>query len=192
VYIATHRQLYENKERRHMKPMSKVRVARIAGVAFAVGGLTGSVALAGVANAATVTKISTAKNATLGTILVSGKTVYTLQASSTPCTAMCLKFWPAVTLPKGVTKAQAGAGVNAAKLGTKKMSTGALQVTYGGKPLYFFVQDKSAGQVTGNVTDTWGKWSTVVTVKPTSSSSGSGTTAPSGGGSTAGSGGVSF
>jgi predicted lipoprotein with Yx(FWY)xxD motif len=175
-----------------MKPMSKVRVARIAGVALAVGGLSGSLALAGVANATTVTKISTAKNATLGTILVSGKTVYTLKASKTPCTATCLKFWPAVTLPKGVTKAQAGSGVNAAKLGTKMTTSGVLQVTYGGKPLYFFVGDKAAGQATGNVTDTWGKWSTVVTVKPTSGS-GSGTTAPSGGGgSTAGSGGVSF
>jgi predicted lipoprotein with Yx(FWY)xxD motif len=164
----------------------------MAGVALAVGGLSGSLAISGVANAATVTKISTAKNATLGTILVSGKTVYTLQASGTPCTATCLKFWPAVMLPKGVTKAQAGSGVNAAKLGTKMTTGGALQVTYGGKPLYFFVGDKTAGQATGNVTDTWGKWSTVVTVKPTSSGSGSGTTAPAGGGSTAGSGGVSF
>jgi predicted lipoprotein with Yx(FWY)xxD motif len=175
-----------------MKPMSKVRVARIAGVALAVGGLSGSLALAGVANATTVTKISTAKNAKLGTILVSGKTVYTLQASQTPCTATCLKFWPAVTLPKGVTKAKAGPGVNAAKLGTKMTTGGVRQVTYGGKLLYFFVGDKAAGQATGNVTDTWGKWSTVVTVKPASSGSGSGTTAPSGGGSTAGSGGVSF
>jgi predicted lipoprotein with Yx(FWY)xxD motif len=189
-------QPYQNEERRQMKPMNKVRVVRIAGVALAVGGLSGSLAVAGVASAATVTKISTMKNATMGTILVSGKTVYTLQASSTPCTAMCLKFWPAVTLPKGVTKAQAGSGVNAAKLGTKKTSTGALQVTYGGKPLYFFTGDTAVGMANGNVTDTWGKWSTVVTVKPTSSSSGSGsaTTAPSssGGGSTAGSGGVSF
>ena len=179
-----------------MKPTSKVRVSRIAGVALAVGGLSGSLAVAGVANAATVTKISTAKNAKLGTILVSGKTVYTLQASGTPCTAACLKFWPAVMLPKSVTKAQAGSGVNAAKLGTKMTSSGALQVTYGGKPLYFFVGDKAAGQATGNVTDSWGKWSTVVTAKSTSSGSGSGsgTTAPSGlgGGSTAGSGGVSF
>jgi predicted lipoprotein with Yx(FWY)xxD motif len=175
-----------------MKRTSKVRVARIAGVALAVGGLSGSLAVAGVASAATVTKISTAKNATLGTILVSGKTVYTLQASGTPCTATCLKFWPAVMLPKGVTKAQAGSGVNAAKLGTKMTTSGARQVTYGGKPLYFFVGDKTSGQATGNITDTWGKWSTVVTVKPTSSGSGSGTTAPPGGGSTAGSGGVSF
>lgn len=173
-----------------MKRMSKVGVARLAGVALAVGGLSGSLAVAGVANATTVTKISTAKNAQMGTILVSGKTVYTLKASSTPCTATCLKIWPAVTLPKGVTKAQAGPGVNAAKLGTKKTSSGALQVTYGGKPLYFFVQDKSAGQVNGNITDTWGKWSAVVTVKSTSSSSGSGSTGNSG--TTAGSGGVSF
>jgi predicted lipoprotein with Yx(FWY)xxD motif len=170
----------------HMKRTSKIRVARIAGVAVAVGGLSGSLAVAGVANAATVTKISTAKNANVGTYLVSGKTVYTLQAGK-PCNAACLKFWPAVTLPHGVTKAQAGTGVNAAKLGTKKTSSGALQVTYGGKPLYFFVGDTSKGQVNGNVTDAFGKWTAVVTAKSTSSGSGSGS-----GGSTAGSGGVSF
>ncbi|HEX4218473.1 MAG TPA: hypothetical protein VHZ02_08895 [Acidimicrobiales bacterium] len=169
-----------------MKRTSKVRVARIAGVAVAFGGLTGSLAVAGVANAATVTTISTAKNATVGTYLVSGKTVYTLQAGK-PCNAQCLKVWPAVTLPAGVTKAKAGAGVNAGKLGTKKTASGALQVTYGGKPLYFFVGDTSAGQVNGNITDTYGKWSDVVTVKSTSSGSGSGSS-----GSTAGSGGASF
>ena len=167
-----------------MKPMSKVRVTRIAGVALAVGGLSGSLALAGVAHAATVTTISTAKNAKVGTYLVSGKTVYTLQGGK-PCNAQCLTIWPAVTLPAGVTKAQAGTGVNASKLDTKKTSSGALQVTYGGKPLYFFVGDTSPGQVNGNVTDKFGKWTAVVTAKSTSSGSGSG-------GSTAGSGGVSF
>jgi predicted lipoprotein with Yx(FWY)xxD motif len=92
-----------------------------------------------------------------------------------------------------VTKPQAGAGVTAAKLGTKKTSTGALQVTYGGKPLYFFVGDTSAGQVNGNVTDKFGKWTAVVTAKSTSSGSGSSASSGSGSsGSTAGSGGVSF
>ena len=90
-------------------------------------------------------------------------------------------------LPKGVTKATAGTGVNASKLGTVKRG-GALQVTYAGKPLYRFVEDTSASQVNGNITDTWGKWSVVVT-KPASSSSSSGSGS---GGSTAGSGGVSF
>jgi len=90
-----------------------------------------------------------------------------------------------------VTKATAGTGVSASKLGTVKRSGGALQVTYSGKPLYWFSGDTGAGQVHGNVTDTWGKWSDVVTAKSASSSSGSGSTSGSGG-STAGSGGVSF
>ena len=51
-------------------------------------------------------------------------------------------------LPKGVTKATAGTGVSASKLGTVTRSGGVLQVTYGGKPLYWFVGDTAAGQVT--------------------------------------------
>ncbi len=47
-------------------------------------------------------------------------------------------------LPAGVTKAKAGPGVKAAKLGTVKRN-GVVQVTYGGKPLYFFVGDTAAG-----------------------------------------------
>jgi hypothetical protein len=70
-----------------------------------------------------------------------------------------------VLLPKGVTRAKAGTGVNAAQLGTKSV-VGGRQVTYGGKLLFWFFDDKARGQVTGNVTDTWGKWSDVVLVKP--------------------------
>jgi predicted lipoprotein with Yx(FWY)xxD motif len=118
--------------------------------------------------------IATAKNSTLGTILVSGTTVYTLKPSSTACTAKCLKTWPEVVLPAGVAKATAGSGVSESKLGVVTRSGGVRQVTYAGKALYWFSGDKAAGQVKGNVTDTWGTWSTVVTVKP-AASSGSGT-----------------
>jgi predicted lipoprotein with Yx(FWY)xxD motif len=160
----------------------------MAGAIVALGGLSGLVVAEGTAGAAgTGVMVSTSKTTKLGTILVSGKTVYTLKASKTPCTTACLTVWPALTLPAGVTKATAGKGVSASKLGTKKMSSGALQVTYSGKPLYFFSGDTGSGQVHGNVTDTWGKWSDVVTVKPAKSSSGG-----SSGGSTAGSGGASF
>jgi hypothetical protein len=44
--------------------------------------------------------------------------------------------------------------------------TGGLQVTYGGKALYWFFKDTALGQVKGNVTDTWGTWVDVVLVKP--------------------------
>jgi predicted lipoprotein with Yx(FWY)xxD motif len=135
--------------------------------------------------AATRALISTTHNAKLGTILVSGKTVYTLKPSKVPCTAQCLKIWPEVLLPKGVTTTTAGHGVNASRLGTVSGSGGSLQVTYGGKPLYYFFKDTRPGEVNGNLTDKWGKWSVVVTVKPAHPSTSSV-------GSSAGSGGVSF
>lgn len=159
---------------------------RLVAATLAAGGLTAALVSTGpaVAGAATTSTgmISTASSAKQGTYLVSGKTVYTLRASKTPCTSKCLKVWPMVVLPTGMTAPTAGTGVNAVKLGTVSRSGGVLQVTYGGKPLYWFVGDRAPGQVHGNITDKWGKWSTVVTVKPKSGS----------GASSAGTGGVSF
>ena len=123
--------------------------------------------------------ITTFKSTTYGTVLVSGTTVYTLKASSVACTAKCLKVWPEVLLPKGVTKATAGHGVSAAKLGTVSRAGGRLQVTYGGAALYWFSKDLAPGQIKGSVTDTWGKWTVVVTLKP---SGGATTTTTTGGG----------
>jgi predicted lipoprotein with Yx(FWY)xxD motif len=164
-------------------------LGRIAGAAFALGGLAGSLALSGTAGATSSMTVSTTKNASLGTILVvSGRTVYTVKPSRTACTGACLQVWPEVLLPKGVKHAKAGSGVSASKLGTVKRSGGALQVTYGGKALYWFSGDTGAGQVTGNVTDAWGKWSSVAT-KGAHASSGSGSGS---GGSSSGTGGASF
>jgi predicted lipoprotein with Yx(FWY)xxD motif len=159
---------------------------RLASVALALAGLTAFAAAPGVAGAATTprtaTEISTVKNAKLGTLLVAGETVYTLKPSAIACTGKCLKVWPPVELPQGVMAATAGTGVDAAKLGTKTLADGDLQVTYSGKPLYWYFKDTKAGQVKGNITDKWGKWLSVATVKSTSKS----------GGSNAGTGGVSF
>jgi predicted lipoprotein with Yx(FWY)xxD motif len=170
---------------RHRMTTLGTPVGRIAIAAFAVGGL--STALLGAApagattNAAKSVTVSMAKNAKFGKVLTSGKTLYTLKASSTPCTAACLKVWPALVLPKGATKASAGTGVTASKLGTVTRSGGVRQVTYQGKALYSFSGDTGAGQVNGNVTDEWGKWTAVATKKATSS--GSGSTATTSGGS---------
>ena len=80
----------------------QVPLGRMAGAVVALGGLSGLVLADATAGAATSVVVSTAKNATLGTILVSGKTVYTLKASKTACSTQCLKIWPALMLPKGV------------------------------------------------------------------------------------------
>ena len=160
-------------------------VGHLAVAAVALGGLSATLVgldSAGAAtNAAKTVVVSTAKSAKFGTILVSGKTVYTLKPSKTACTATCLKVWPALVLPKGVTKVTAGSGVSASKLGTVTRSGGVRQVTYQGKPLYWFSGDTGAGQVNGNVTDEWGKWTAVVTKKGSSSGSSTATTAGSGG-----------
>jgi predicted lipoprotein with Yx(FWY)xxD motif len=176
--------------RQNRQSAHRAALARWVGAIVAVGGISLSVVASSEADAASGVTVSTTKNAKMGTILVSGKTLYTLKPSSTPCTAACLKVWPALVLPSGVTKAKAGSGVSASKLGTVKHN-GAVQVTYGGKPLYYFIGDTAAGQVKGVVTDTWGKWSAVVTKKSAGSSSSSSSNSGSGN-SSAGSGGASF
>jgi predicted lipoprotein with Yx(FWY)xxD motif len=168
----------------------RIPCRRLAVTAFAVGGLFSPVFLGGTADAATNRTatsviVSTATNAKVGKILVSGKTLYALKASTTPCVGACVKVWPELVLPKGVTKATAGKGVSASKLGTVTRPGGVLQVTYSGKPLYWFSGDTKAGQVNGDVTDTWGKWSAVVIKKSASSGTSSG-------GSSSGTGGTAF
>ena len=157
----------------HYKHLTRrVLVGRITASAVAVGGLSASAFVISTAGALTNSAaksvvISTIKNAKLGTILVSGKTVYVLKASKVGCVGQCTKIWPEVVFPKGVTKATAGEGVTASKLGSVMRSGGVRQVTYSGKPLYWFTYDTAAGQVNGNgVKDTWGSWSVVVTAKP--------------------------
>lgn len=128
--------------------------------AFAVVTMS-TAAAAATTHAATASVVSSVESASLGPILVAGTTVYTLQPSKTGCTAACLRDWPPVLLPKGTKRATAGSGVDASKLGTAKAANGARQITYAGKRLYWSAKDKAAGQMHGNVTNKWGKWSTV-------------------------------
>jgi predicted lipoprotein with Yx(FWY)xxD motif len=162
---------------------------RLAAVVLAVGALSATTAmtapgLAGAQGSTTATTISTTKDAKLGTILVAGTTpVYTLKSKKT-CDAACLTARPPVLLPSGVTTATAGTGVDSSKLGTTTADGGSLQVTYGGKPLYWSSKDTGSGKPRGVGSDKFGKWALVVT-KAGASSSG-------GGGSNPGTGGVSF
>ncbi len=160
---------------------------RLAVVSLGLGAvlaLAGSVSVSGAAarHAKAPLGVSALRTTKFGTILVSGRTVYTLQPSKTPCGTTCLKYWPEVLLPKGATRAVAGPGVSAAKLGTVARAGGRRQVTYAGRALYWFVGDTAPGQVKGNVTDTWGKWSVVVLIKPSGTGVATTTTTTGGGG----------
>ena len=165
---------------KHREPTHHKTIRRGA-VAFALGGILSAPSLGSLAGAVAAHKtkavvVSTSQNATFGIILVSGKTLYTVKASKTPCRTQCQKFWVELVLPKNVHKATAGPGVNASKLGTVKRGS-ARQVTYGGKALYWFAGDTAVGQANGNLTNKWGKWSVVV-AKPTGASAPAVTTTP--------------
>ncbi|MDQ2944014.1 MAG: hypothetical protein M3R21_10155 [Candidatus Dormibacteraeota bacterium] len=96
-------------------------------------------------------KIAVATNAKLGQILVdeSGMTVYLFVAdtgTASTCYTTCAAIWPPV-LTTGAP--QVGTGAQASLLGTTTRTDGKVEVTYAGHPLYYFVKDKAAGDVTG-------------------------------------------
>jgi predicted lipoprotein with Yx(FWY)xxD motif len=167
------------------RPRAAVRRLSLPGRAatLGLGGLAVSIIAAscgGTASTHTAKSvvISTAQSATVGTVLVSGNTLYTLKPSQTPCTAECMKVWPEVLLPQGVTAATAGPGVSDSKFGTVARAGGVLQVTYSGQALYRFSGDTAPGQVNGNITDEWGTWSDVVTARPAAASPSPASVAP--------------
>jgi predicted lipoprotein with Yx(FWY)xxD motif len=107
--------------------------------------------------AATAALASTNKSSSIslrttkvGKVLVAanGRTLYLFTADNSKksvCYGQCAGYWP----PLIAAKPTAGAGLKASLLGTTKRRGGKLQVTYGGHPLYFFAQDKKAGDVNG-------------------------------------------
>lgn len=89
-----------------------------------------------------------------GTVLVgpTGMTLYTKSgdtATSSTCSGGCLAAWPALTVPSGGT-ASAGTGVTGAIATFTRADDGTTQVTYNGKPLYYWASDTKPGDVTGD------------------------------------------
>jgi predicted lipoprotein with Yx(FWY)xxD motif len=101
-----------------------------------------------------------AASSDLGTFLTGrdGLTTYYFAADAAPgvsvCEGDCLTAWPPVTVPAGNTVA-AGEGVPGV-LGTITGTDGSTQVTYDGRPLYYWQGDTEPGQTTGHgVNDIW-------------------------------------
>jgi predicted lipoprotein with Yx(FWY)xxD motif len=102
-------------------------------------------AAAGEANGATVA-VATSK---LGDILVDadGRTLYAFtkdKGDQSVCSGQCATNWPALT-----GTATAGTGAQAVLLSTSNQANGSTQVTYGGKPLYYFAGDAKPGDTNG-------------------------------------------
>jgi predicted lipoprotein with Yx(FWY)xxD motif len=129
--------------------MTRISVARLAAVLAIAGALAVSLAATSASAKPGRTKISLRKTG-IGMILVNarGRTLYAFTKdgrNKDRCvtTPGCTSTWPAVTTAG---KPRAGKGVNASKLGSIKLSDGSRQVTYGGRPLYTYVGDESAGE----------------------------------------------
>jgi predicted lipoprotein with Yx(FWY)xxD motif len=117
-------------------------------------------ALASLVSAQAAPTIQTKDNPTLGTYLTDsrGMTLYIYTrdtAGVSNCTGNCLANWPALTVAAGTTPT-AASGIGGT-LGTiTRTDNNATQVTLNGMPLYFYVKDQAAGDVTGqNVGTVW-------------------------------------
>jgi predicted lipoprotein with Yx(FWY)xxD motif len=87
-----------------------------------------------------------------------GQAIYIFQNDSrnkTVCYGECAVAWPPV-FTKGEPKA--GKGVKQSLLGTVERRDGKLQVTYAGKPLYFYVNEKPGEVRCHNVHLNGGLW----------------------------------
>ena len=72
------------------------------------------------------------------------------------CNGNCAEAWPPY-LKKG--RLTAGSGVDASALGTTERRDGSKQVTYEGRPLYYYEHDDKPGQILcHDVTEFGGDW----------------------------------
>jgi predicted lipoprotein with Yx(FWY)xxD motif len=123
----------------------------------AVLGVGAAMAATSLARGSATVKL--AQNGKYGAILVSssGRTLYRYtpdKKGKSNCSGTCAQTWPALTVKKG-TKPTASGGAKASMLGTIKRGK-ALQVTYGGYPLYWYSGDSKSGAVNGEGVDgTW-------------------------------------
>ena len=72
------------------------------------------------------------------------------------CRGACAAVWPPYIVRSA---ARAGAGVKRSLLGTTRRADGRLQVTFAGRPLYYYVGDRAPRQILcQNVSEFGGLW----------------------------------
>jgi predicted lipoprotein with Yx(FWY)xxD motif len=95
--------------------------------------------------------VGMAQNPKLGTILTdgSGQTLYYFLADPkgrSTCYGACASIWPPATTEA---PPHAGSGVDAGKLSTITRQGGRKQLTYDGRPLYYYQADTERGDADG-------------------------------------------
>jgi predicted lipoprotein with Yx(FWY)xxD motif len=125
--------------------------------AFAVAAL-----LVPALGAATAAPTLTVRSSAYGKVLFDGRG-YVLYAftkdakGKSACSGACARAWPpyVISRPTG----RIGGGLDARKIGTIKRADGKLQVTYAGRPLYYYVGDDGPGVIRcQNVFEYGGDW----------------------------------
>ena len=133
---------------------------RLLAASFALAALAGAGPAAAQAPRSTVT----VKASSFGRILFDGRGYVLYGFTRDPrarsaCSGACARAWPPYTVKS---RPRAGVGVVARRLGTTKRRDGSLQVTYAGRPLYYYVGDRKPGQILcHNVTEFGGVWRVV-------------------------------
>jgi len=123
------------------------------------------VAALGVDVASAATHVSrstvTVRSSSYGRILFDGRGFALYAFTRDPrgrsvCSGACATAWPPY-LVNG--RARTAAGVKSSLLGTTRRANGRLQMTYGGRPLYYYIGDRKPGQVLcQNVSAFGGHW----------------------------------
>jgi predicted lipoprotein with Yx(FWY)xxD motif len=119
-----------------------------------IGSIVATVAVASASKTKLV--LHNTKTHRYGTILVMGSgpfrgfTLYAFsldKRNKDACQGIpaCLTAWPPVTAPNGVAP---GPGVKRSLIGTIRLKSGRVQVTYNGRPLYRYAGDTHPGETT--------------------------------------------
>ncbi len=132
--------------------MAATAAATMAGTAMPTEAATSSATLAATQAPAASVAVNVSNNATLGNILVDGqgRTLYTYANDASGvsnCSGTCAQNWPPLTIVAGNTPT-AGTGVTGT-LAVITRADGSSQVTYNGKPLYYYKGDANPGDSNG-------------------------------------------
>lgn len=127
-------------------------------VALAVAASAGGVAAAASEDSRTTV---TVRSSAYGRILFDGRGFALYAFTRDPrgrsvCSGACAAAWPPFLVKR---RPGAAAAVNSSQIGTTKRADGRLQVTYAGRPLYYYIGDRKPGQVLcQNVREFGGLW----------------------------------